>query len=61
MKLRKIILTVVFSTAIYSCADYQINQDKQKPMKQYYSSSGFALVYDDQLFIERVINKKIDN
>ena len=61
MKLRKIILTLVFFTTIYSCADYRANQEKQKPVKQYYSSSGFALVYDDKLFIERVVNKKIDN
>ena len=61
MKLRKIILTLVFFATIYSCADYRANQEKQKPVKQYYSSSGFALVYDDKLFIERVVNKKIDN
>jgi len=47
--------------ALYSCADYKTNKGIQKEEKQYYSSSGFALIYDDELFLQKIINKKINN
>ena len=47
--------------ALYSCADYKTNKGTQKDEKQYYSSSGFALIYDDDLFLQKIINKKINN
>ena len=47
--------------ALYSCADYKTNKGTQKKEKQYYSSSGFALIYDDELFLKKIINKKINN
>ena len=46
---------------LYSCADYKTNKGTQKEEKQYYSSSGFALIYDDDLFLQKIINKKINN
>ena len=46
---------------LYSCADYYKNKGTQKDEKQYYSSSGFALIYDDELFLQKIINKKINN
>ena len=46
---------------LYSCADYKTNKGTQKVKKQYYSSSGFALIYDDELFLQKIINKKINN
>ena len=42
---------------LYSCADYKV---QQKP-KKYFSSKGFALVYDDNFFSEKVVNRKIKN
>ena len=47
--------------ALYSCADYKANNVSQKEEKLYYSSSGFALIYDDELFLQKIINKKINN
>ena len=47
--------------ALYSCADYKTTKGSQKEEKQYYSSSGFALIYDDELFLQKIINKKINN
>lgn len=47
--------------SLYSCADYSVNKDMQKKIKQYYSSSGFALIYEDNLYMQKVINKKINN
>ena len=46
---------------LYSCADYKTNKGPQKEEKQYYSSSGFALIYDDELFLQKIISKKINN
>ena len=46
---------------LYSCADYKTNKETQKVEKQYFSSSGFALIYDDELFLQKIINKKINN
>ena len=42
---------------MFSCADYKAT----KPEKKYYFSSGFALIYEDKLFKEGVVNRKIDN
>ena len=61
MNLRRIILMFIYFIALYSCADYKTNKGSQKEEKQYYSSSGFALIYDDELFLQKIINKKINN
>ena len=61
MNLRKIILTFICITASYSCADYRANEKIKKEEKHYYSSIGFALIYEDELFKQKVINKKINN
>ena len=61
MNLTKIILLIVFIHTLTSCADYNVNKAKQRIEKQYYSSKGFALVYNDDLYKQKVINKKINN
>jgi len=45
---------------IYSCVEYN-PKNIEKVERQYFSSSGFALVYDESLFKNKIINKKIDN
>ena len=61
MKPKKIILVFVCIITMYSCADYKVNKAIQKKEKLYFSSSGFALIYEDNLYIQKVVNKKIDN
>ena len=61
MNLKKIILIFICIIASYSCADYRTNEANQKKEKYYYSSSGFALIYDEELFLQNIINKKINN
>jgi len=61
MSLKKIILAFSCIIALYSCADYTTEKSKKKKERQYYSSNGFALIYEDNLYIEKVINKKIRN
>ena len=61
MNLKKIILTFVYVTTLYSCADYSVKDNIKKKERLYYSSSGFALIYDDNLYLQKVVNKKINN
>ena len=61
MNIKKIILAFVYINLLYSCADYSVNKSVQKKARQYYSSSGFALIYEDNLYIQKVVNKKINN
>ena len=55
LKKSYLILFLFFFSA--SCVDYKIPKTERK----YYSSSGFALVYEDRFYKEGVISKKIDN
>jgi len=57
----KISTLLVFSLFfLASCAEYTSVKKNQKE-KEYYSSSGFALIYDDYIYLEKIVNKKIDN
>ena len=44
-----------------SCAEYKVNKKNTHLEKELFSSSGFALVYDESLYNDGVINKKIKN
>ena len=57
MNLNKI-LSILLTISLCSCADYQTQKQDQK---EYYSSSGFVLIYEEDLFIQKVVNKKINN
>ena len=61
MNLKKIILSLVCIILLHSCADYNVNKSVQKKVRHYYTSSGFALIYEDNLYIQKVVNKKINN
>jgi hypothetical protein len=54
-------LLIIFLLFGNSCADYKYSQNSKKQQKQYFSSSGFALIYDESLFQNKIVNKKIDN
>ena len=61
MNFIRIVFLSVFLTVIYSCADYKANTLGGKKEKLYYSSSGFALVYDEKIFQDKIIRKKLNN
>ena len=61
MNFKKIILILICIFALYSCAEYSVKGGKKKNERQYYSTSGFALIYEDNLYLDRVIDKKINN
>ncbi len=41
------------------CANYELS--KTKKIKKYYSSNGFAMIYDEDFFKQGLLNKKINN
>ena len=47
--------------AIVSCAGYEKGKSTSKDERIYYSSSGFALIYNDNLYENKVVNKKVNN
>ena len=61
MKLSKILFIFACFFLIFSCADYKSNKITQKEDKKYFSSKGFTLIYEDKLYKEKVILRKIDN
>ena len=61
MKYIQILFSSLIFLSIYSCAEYPNVGNRNKIDKQYYSSKGFALIYNDDLILNKVVNKKIDN
>jgi len=61
MNLKKTIFLYFLFALVYSCADYRTNGTIQKKEKHYFSSSGFALIYEEDLYKQKVINRKINN
>jgi len=59
MRIKITILIIILH--LYSCADYRANKNYPENSREYYSSSGFALVYQEHLYNEGIINKKITN
>lgn len=61
MNYKKFITIFLFLSFLYSCANYS-NKDLTKlNNKKFFSSKGFALIYEDYLYKEKIINKKIAN
>ena len=61
MNFIKIALSFILLIFIYSCADFNQINSTNKPERKYYSSMGFALIYEDSLYDEKVLNSKINN
>ena len=61
MIIKKILLIFFVTIILHSCADYNLKSRKQNQEKQYYSSNGFALIYEHDHYLQKVINKKISN
>ena len=46
---------------IYSCTNVGSYKSKEKIEKRYFTSKGFALIYEDSLYENKTIKKKIKN
>ena len=44
--------TIIFFIFLlfYSCANYETNKSMQKEEKKYYTSTGFALIFDEEFY-----------
>ena len=61
MNLNTIVLLLISTIFLNSCADYKTDRATKKKEKQYYSNMGFALIYSDHHYLNKVVNKKIKN
>ena len=59
MKIFNKIITFFFIFLITSCAEYKINKKSSEVEKKLFSSSGFALVYDESLYKDGILSKKM--
>ena len=60
MNIKNIIILFIF-VFLFNCAGYEKNKSAQIDKKIYFSSSGFALIYEDSLYKDKIVNKRINN
>jgi hypothetical protein len=60
MNLIKLNIILFLTFFLLSCANYSINNVSKKN-KTYFSSYGFALIYNDNSFRDKMVNKKLNN
>ena len=61
MRIKKTIILLIFFLSLNSCADYSIRDNSKKSERQYYEAGGFALVFDEDLYKQKIITTKINN
>ena len=53
------LLFIVFF--LHSCANYESYKNTEKINKKYFLSKGFALIYKNDLYEKKILNRKINN
>ena len=61
MKFFKKFIIIFNSLLLFSCANYEVNKSTSFDERKYYNSKGFALIYEDELYEQKVVNRKINN
>ena len=61
MKFNKLILPIIIIFFISSCANYNPSKINKKSDKKYFTTSGFIMIYEDSMYQNKIVNKKIDN
>ena len=61
MNLKRLILYLALSLQLYACADYQKVKTIIDKEKHYFSSTGFALVYENNLYAQKLVTRKLNN
>jgi hypothetical protein len=61
MKILNKILIVILLPLFSACADYSNKNINTKMEKEYFLSKGFVLVYEESLFENKIVGKKINN
>jgi len=60
MRFDKILIFTLF-ICLFNCAGYEKNKIKKEENRIYFSSSGFALIYEESLYKDKIVNKKMNN
>ncbi len=60
MRFDKILIFYIF-ICLYGCVGYENNKALKVDNKIYHTSSGFALVYEDSLYEDKTVNKRINS
>ena len=61
MSFNKLVFLISFVFFLHSCADYQAHKKSADKEKIYHSSVGFALIYEENHYLDKLINKKLNN
>ena len=61
MNFKRLILLIPVLLFLHSCAEYKVNKSTSKKERHFYSSKGFALIYDDEIVESKLIKKKMKN
>ena len=61
MNLKNIVSLFILIIFLSSCADYKSIKTSKTKEKKYYSSHGFALIYDEELYKNKTVSIKINN
>jgi len=61
MNLTKKIILFCFILLLGACADFKTDKSKPEKERKFYSSKGFALIYNDSLFEQGGIDKKLNH
>ena len=56
------IFNLLFFFALFSCVSKPLEETKNNvPLKSFFLNKGFALVYDEKLYKEKLVKGKIDD
>ena len=61
MKILKTILLIISIIHLHSCSEYKTDKTLKKQEKQYFFSKGFALIYENNFYKQKIVNRKINN
>jgi hypothetical protein len=61
MNILKKIICLFVILILTNCANYKVDKSKIELEKKLYSSSGFALIYDDALYSQGIVSKRLAN
>ena len=61
MNLTKKVILMFLALSLSACVNNEFNKSRYSKDKKFYSANGFALIYEDSLFEDGVVNRKLNN
>ena len=61
MIIKKLFTILILTATLSSCANYSVDNStyKKNIEKQFYTSTGFALIYEESLYTQKIVKKKM--